>query len=232
MKFFRYLKKAIVIISAVILFLLVVFNIYIMRCRIQGKPAMIGGKCILKITTGSMTPSLQTGDFILVQKCSAESLQVGDIISFYSEDREIYGKINTHRIVKKESEGFVTRGDANPENDSTIAKNEKVIGKYIGKIRFLKWLGSFTSSKKLLMLAVIIPTLAMSVYEVITIARIKIESDEEKEIAEKEAKQKLMREAIEEEKKRLYETNYKVSEVKNFESGNNNEKENVHSNND
>ncbi|MDD7185340.1 MAG: signal peptidase I [Oscillospiraceae bacterium] len=219
MKIFRCLKKASGIILTALLSVLIALNIYIMICGIREKPAFIGGVCILKIITPSMTPTLKTGDFIIVKKVSPESLQKGDIISFYSEDSEIYGKINTHRIAGITSGEFITRGDANPADDSTPVRKENIIGKYSGKIKFLKWVGSFANSKKLLMLCVIIPTLATAVYEVITISKIKTECDEER-----------MRSAIEKEKKRLYEENYAVSEVKEFESGKNNEKENVHSN--
>lgn len=224
MKFFKCLKKAFEFLLTAILVSLIALNVYIMICGIRQKPAVIGGICIMKIITPSMTPSLQVGDYIIVERVSPDSLKTGDIISFYSEDKEIYGKVNTHRIAKITSDGFVTRGDANSADDSVIAKKEKIIGKYTGKIRFLRWLGSFTSSKKLLMLCVIIPTLAIAVYEVVTISKIKTECDNEKE--------KLIRSAIENEKKQLYEKNYTVSEVKEFESGKNNEKENVHCNND
>lgn len=224
MKFFKLIKKAFEIIIVALLILLIAFNTYIMACRLNKKIAFIGDFCIMKITTPSMMPSVQVGDFIIVKKVPAESLKTGDIISFYSEDKDIYGKINTHRIVQIKSDSFITRGDANPVDDSVAVRKEKIIGKYIGKIKFLKWLGSFTSSRKILMLCVIIPTLAIAIYEVVTISRIKTECDDQKE--------KLIRTAIDNEKKQLYEKNYTVSEVKGFESGKNNEKENVHSHND
>ena len=222
MRFLNYLKKAFTIFFSAALAVIIGANIYIMVCGIRGKPAFIGNICILRISTGSMEPSLHVGDFIIVKKNLTDNLQTGDIISFYSEDKEIYGKINTHRIVKKASDGFVTRGDANPTEDSVIVHEERVIGKYTGKIRFLRWLGSFASTRKLLMFAVILPTLALSVYEVVTITKIKNECDEEKK--------KILREAIDREKELLYKNNYQFNEVNELESGKNNEKENADSN--
>lgn len=72
------------------------------------------------------------------------------------------------------------------------------------------------------MLAVILPTLALSVYEVVTITKIKNECDEEKK--------KILREAIDREKELLYKNNYQFSEVNELESGKNNETENADSN--
>ena len=109
---------------------------------------------------------------------------------------------------------FVTKGDANKIEDSVTVQKVSIIGKYYGKLRFFKWLGSFASTKKLLILLVIIPTVCMAVYEVKTIAEIKIYSNRGEALkAAEEEKEKLMREAVENEKK----------EANSFESGKDNE---------
>ena len=121
-----------------------------------------------------MEPSIHEGDYIYIKRTDTDSLKAGDIISFYSQDDSIKGEINTHRISEVLSDGtFVTKGDANKIEDSVTVQKGSVIGKYYGKLRFFKWLGSFASTKKLLILLVIIPTVCMAVYEVKTIAEIK-----------------------------------------------------------
>lgn len=203
--------------------------VYIMTCNMQGRVASVFGHSVLKVITGSMEPSIHMGDYISVENVNTDSLHVGDIISFYSTDSEIYGMLNTHRIVKVNADGsFVTRGDANSADDGHVVRSSDIIGKYTGKIRILKWINSFTSKKKLLMLLVILPMLCISFYEVYTIAKIKIDSDEEKERIAAAEKEKLIDEAIQKEKQRLYdEENIKLnSEVTKNESGKNNEKEN------
>ena len=114
-----------------------------------------------------MEPSIHEGDYIYIKKTATDSLKAGDIISFYSQDDSIKGEINTHRISEVLSDGtFVTKGDANKIEDSVTVQKVSIIGKYYGKLRFFKWLGSFASTKKLLILFVIIPTVCMAVYEV------------------------------------------------------------------
>lgn len=149
-------------------------TVYIMVCGCIGKTASIFGYSVLKVVSGSMEPSIHEGDYIYIKRTDTDSLKAGDIISFYSQDDSIKGEINTHRISEVLSDGtFVTKGDANKIEDSVTVQKASIIGKYYGKLRFFKWLGSFASTKKLLILFVIIPTVCMAVYEVKTIAEIK-----------------------------------------------------------
>lgn len=176
-----------------------------MVCGCTGRAASVFGTTVIKIISGSMEPSIHEGDYISVKAISTDELKVGDIISFYSDDKDIEGRINTHRIVKKNANNtFVTKGDANKSEDSVLVSGDKVIGIYTGKLRFFRWLNSFASVKKLLMLLVIIPTLLAAIYEVKTIAAIKVDGKmaEAQKQAEQE-KEKLMREAIDKEIERL-----------------------------
>lgn len=74
------------------------------------------------------------------------------------------------------------------------------------------------------MLFVIIPTVCMAVYEVKTIAKIKIYSSREEALkAAEEEKEKLMREAVEKEVQRLKMHENEKKEANSFESGKDNE---------
>ena len=194
-------------------------TVYIMVCGCIGKTASIFGYSVLKVVSGSMEPSIHEGDYIYIKRTDTDSLKAGDIISFYSQDDSIKGEINTHRISAVLSDGtFVTKGDANKIEDSVTVQ------KYYGKLRFFKWLGSFASTKKLLILFVIIPTVCMAVYEVKTIAEIKIYSNREEALkAAEEEKEKLMREAVEKEVQRLKMQENEKKEANSFESGKDNE---------
>lgn len=196
----------------VILMILFAFVIYIMVCASRGKPVKIFGRSLLMVVTGSMEPSIHTGDFITVKSVDTSELKSGDIISFYSEQSDIKGMLVTHRISEVTDDGFITKGDANPVEDSVSVPAENVVGKYTGKARFFIWLYSFTSPKKLLLLLVIIPISAAAAYEVVTVGRLtKQAADEEQQSAE-ELHEQMMREAIEKEKKRLEEEGYRPEE--------------------
>lgn len=186
--------------------LLVGFTVYVMISNINGKVVTVFGHSVLRVVTGSMTPSISVGDYIIVEKIPQEDLKVGDIISFYSEADEIMGMVNTHRIYEINPDGsYVTKGDANMIEDDAPVHYDRVIGKYIGKSRFLRWLGSFADKQKLIMSIIILVLLAGSIYEVVTIAKIQKERKAEKQQEQEEEHQRLIREAIEKEKERLRE---------------------------
>lgn len=183
--------------------LMVGFIAYIMVCSAKGKPVNVFGRSLLTVVTGSMEPSLHTGDYIYVKKVPADELEVGDVITFRSEESDVSGKLVTHRIIEITPEGdFVTKGDANTIADSKRIRQDQIIGKYTGKAKFFKWINSFADRRKLLLILVIIPMTLIALYEVRTISKLG-ETVREKQEADSENMEKLMREAIDKEKERL-----------------------------
>lgn len=64
------------------------------------------------VTSDSMEPAIGTGDgYVLVP---AGEVVPGEIVTFYSEDREGYV---THRVAGTTTGGYITKGDANPSTD-------------------------------------------------------------------------------------------------------------------
>lgn len=185
----------------VIPILLVGLSAYIMICNMQGRAAVVFGGSIVKVVSGSMEPSIHDGDYIIIKKTDSSLLKEGDIICFYSTDDEIYGKMNTHRIVRRLDDGsFVTKGDTSFSEDGKAVTADKIVGKYVGKVRFLRWLNSFASVKKLILAAVVVIMSATAVFEVVTIAKVSAECREKKNSSEE-----AIRQAIDREKQKLYE---------------------------
>ena len=91
------------------------------------------------VISGSMRPSLDVGDVVIIAKVSADTIKPGDIIQF----REAEGIATVHRVVEiqeiEENMVFVTQGDANraPDPDPVLADN--VVGKVIFSIPKVGW---------------------------------------------------------------------------------------------
>lgn len=93
---------------------------------------------VVAIASGSMNPSINIGDAIVIEKDRPfEHLKVGDIIAY-----EYAGKIVVHRLVDFEDykgiRYYYTKGDANTERDQYYILEEKILGVVKYKI---PWVG-------------------------------------------------------------------------------------------
>lgn len=88
------------------------------------------------IATGSMEKEIYAGDVVLIKKCNANSVNVGDIVEYKME-----GYTVIHRIIEKRQRNgryfFVTKGDNNNAPDLEEVKEDQLIGKVIFKIKYI-----------------------------------------------------------------------------------------------
>ena len=77
-----------------------------------------------QIGSNSMAPAITTNDLIVV-KLSDDDIKAGDIITYEDGDTLV-----THRVQSVNQTGYVTKGDANMEQDRAILKDQ-VVGKVI-----------------------------------------------------------------------------------------------------
>lgn len=122
--------KVISIILSVIFAVIIISNIYIFAARkITGRiqPTVFGFSYAV-VVSGSMEPEISVNDLVITKKCSDYS--VNDVIMFESGSSLV-----THRIVKIEKSGYVTKGDANNTTDPIPpVTNEEIVGRVVGKI--------------------------------------------------------------------------------------------------
>ena len=170
----------------------------------------IFGYGIYTVISGSMEPTLNVGDVILVKKVSdPASLNKEDIITFRGRGK-LEGKVVTHRIVSEgvEANGFITTcGDANYGiNDDPIVF-EDVIGKMVRKLSFLQFLHSLFKSKVGFAVIIFIPLLVLLIFQVVNFVRAcKMDKDgnvkgEEPAETEEEEKRKLIEEYLKRQKR-------------------------------
>ena len=82
------------------------------------------GYRVLEVASGSMQPTLDINDVLLV-KVNEQDLKTDDIIAYKAED-----SIITHRIVMINNDDIVVKGDANNTVDAPI-KRDQIIGKIV-----------------------------------------------------------------------------------------------------
>lgn len=154
-----------------------------------GKVPSVFGFSVLQVSTGSMEPEIETGSVIVVKKTDVKKLKVGDVISFYSTDKNIDGKVNTHRIDKIDySIGanrdpiFTTKGDANAFVDREKVYSETVIGKVIYDLGTVS--GSVISvfqNPNVIFFVIVLPLIFITFGEAINLATLIAKSKYDKE---------------------------------------------------
>jgi signal peptidase len=113
-------------------------------------PSLVLGWKSVVITSGSMQPAFNTGD-VIVASPPKDDLAPGTVVVF----QDTQGRLITHRITAVNDDGsYVTRGDANAQNDSTPLTADKIVG--VGRILVpmiglpLVWLGTGSWAKLIL----------------------------------------------------------------------------------
>jgi len=109
-----------------LLILLIGYNIYVSAARASGQalPKLFGWSNAVVIS-GSMRPELEVNDVVIAHE--QKEYQAGDVILF----REESGKTVCHRIISREADGFVTKGDANSSADQRRVPPGDVHGKVV-----------------------------------------------------------------------------------------------------
>lgn len=145
-KIFSIITKVITSILAIITGILMVYAAYnFFSVKILKKDyTSIFGYTFFEVISGSMSPSIEKWDLILIKEM--DNYEVGDVVSFKYEDAYI-----THRIVEKNDETYITKGDANNTVDTPITK-DKIAGKVV-KIysHAAAWIKVFTTPKVAIM---------------------------------------------------------------------------------
>jgi len=94
---------------------------------------------VLVVVSGSMVPTLERGDLIVVRGVNPGEIAVGTIIVFHSP--RDYETLIVHRVYGLEQKGdevyFRTKGDYNPRPDDWIIPANYVVGVFIARIPYV-----------------------------------------------------------------------------------------------
>lgn len=115
----------ILVVSVVVLFLL--FTV----AKKDGETPFVFGKSFIWIVTDSMSDTIPQNTCILIDKYDGEDISADCIITFRSEDQEIYGMLNTHRVVGVNDKGeYITKGDKSGHDDELPVRKDQIVGVY------------------------------------------------------------------------------------------------------
>lgn len=127
------------------------------QVKIQKKDyANLFGYSLFEVATGSMSPTIEVGD-VVITKLTKE-VNANDII-VYMDGKNII----THRLIEKNGDKIITRGDANNSEDKPI-EEKMIIGEVVKIIPQLGTWQQILSSPEVLVLIVILILILSVIY--------------------------------------------------------------------
>lgn len=122
------------------------------------------------IVTESMVPTINVNDAIIVKRVKNNTLDIGDIITFSSNDVYFNGLTVTHRIVGKKLDVdgnyiYRTKGDNNSLEDTALVNLNNIYGKVVLRVPKIGYIHGFVSTPLGFILSIIIPVLMVISYE-------------------------------------------------------------------
>jgi signal peptidase len=123
------------------------------------------------VRSGSMSPTFDTGDMIVLSKVDASDLKARDIITFDRPDKP--GTLVTHRIVSVETNAsgkqFVTKGDANSSPDPWRVPASGTGWRYRSRIPKLGYVFGYLGTPQARLALLAIPALLLGILSIIDI---------------------------------------------------------------
>lgn len=120
-----------IIFYAVLITLIAISGFSLNSVRKGVQPSFFGYK-FFTVLTGSMSPTININDLVIVKEVKPEKIEVNDIITFGSTNSD---NITTHRVKEIINENnaikYVTQGDANNVEDPSPVQSDALIGKVV-----------------------------------------------------------------------------------------------------
>ena len=180
MKNNKYLKILGNILFYTILIGLLSISFIMVKSVKEGKQPTIMGNKFFTVLTGSMEPTIMTGDLIITKETLPQEIKVGDVITFGSLNSN---NITTHRvkeIIHEEGKiKYITQGDANNVQDPSPVPEEVLIGKVIKCIPKLGNIMSWMKSNLMIIMGSIFAISALLVIGNVLVSRLKAIDEEE-----------------------------------------------------
>ncbi len=168
------MKKILSIMGNVLLVIVIIIAVVMtfasLNTNDKGLPE-VGGYIVMNIQSGSMEPTIKTGDLIITKTVqNPYKLEVGDIVSYVGYEGENL-IIITHRITSITGEGsgvtYVTKGDNNPTVDEVEVNPSSIVSKYENiRMPVLGTIFSFLSGRVGFFVCIVLPLFMLFVYQI------------------------------------------------------------------
>lgn len=133
------------------------------------------------VASGSMVPKYKIGDVLISKETDPSKIKIGDAVTYLGKSGDFKGKVVTHEVIQieKDTDGkylFHTKGIANLVEDPVVSQ-EQIYGVVVYKSIILSWLYGLISNKFAFYCLIIVPLIAIVIYEIVATL---VEKEDEK----------------------------------------------------
>ena len=169
-KVWNVFSTVIVWIMVVVAVLMMVFTIISVNTFDRNDRNLFGYRCYIVLSDSMSATDFSAGDLVLVKSVDPTTLQVGDIISYQSQNSENYGATVTHKIRAKTVDssgnpGFITYGTTTGVDDETVVTFPFILGKYQGSLPKVGSFFKFLKTPQGYILCILLPFLMLIIYQ-------------------------------------------------------------------
>lgn len=178
------MKKALNIVKNILVWLVVALAVFMMIFTIisvntfdRNDREIFGYRCYIVLSDSMSATDFNAGDLVLVKSVDPNTLEVGDIISYQSQNTENFGETVTHKIRAKTRDkngnpGFVTYGTTTNVDDATVVTFPYILGKYQFALPGVGTFFQFLKTTQGYIICILIPFLLLILYQGINCVRI------------------------------------------------------------
>lgn len=171
------MKKALNIIKTTLVWLVVLLAVSMMIFTVvsvttfnRNDRDLFGFKMYIVNSDSMSATDFNAGDLILVKEVDPSALNVGDIITFMSQDTDSFGETITHKIRKLTTDaegnpGFITCGTTTDTDDETIVTYPYVLGQYQSHVPGLGTFFNFLKTTPGYFVCIFTPFMLIILYE-------------------------------------------------------------------
>ena len=117
--------------TAILLFIFIVLGSLLVQKFIKKSPApMFAGCAVLIVETGSMSPTINKGDMVIIKK--SKEYKPTDIVTYVPQNSS--KETITHRLIRYaegEDDIFIAKGDFNDHEDNAPVSVDQIVGKVV-----------------------------------------------------------------------------------------------------
>lgn len=134
---------------------------------IYAVPGVVGAEGSYVVLSGSMEPTISTGDVVIVDDVDPGDIEERDVITYLRSGADTP---TTHRVVDINEDGgefsFVTQGDANDEPDASPVAASEVRGQVVYTIPYIGYVVEFVNTPTGFVALVVVPFALLLLSEV------------------------------------------------------------------